>query len=144
MVLSVSACYMPQTSLVSRQGSQWNWDDEHGQAYEKAKRSLKRSPMRAHFDAAAPVELECDSSSQDALGAALIQRGRPVYFASRSSCTAAFAKSTTGHSARSSFVFSRPIRFVVRCRSSHFSQNIAGRLNLPELSVRTGRISHSL
>ncbi|XP_018495621.1 uncharacterized protein K02A2.6-like [Galendromus occidentalis] len=65
-----------------RSGREWEWGAPQKDAFERATTMVSRSPILAFFDVEKEVEIECDAS-KDGLGAALIQEGRPVYFASR-------------------------------------------------------------
>ncbi|CAG9088221.1 unnamed protein product [Plutella xylostella] len=59
----------------------WVWEAAHSAAVAALKAALVAAPVLALYDAAAPVLLSVDASSQ-ALGAVLLQGGRPVEFAS--------------------------------------------------------------
>ena len=52
-------------------------------SFKKVKEMITTTPMLAYFDAEKDLKLQVDSS-QDGLGAALMQEGRPFEFASRS------------------------------------------------------------
>ena len=65
-----------------RKETQWRWTQEHGESFRRATELVAHNPSLAFFDPAKPVEVVCDAS-KNGLGAALVQEGRPVYFASR-------------------------------------------------------------
>lgn len=62
------------------------WDQPQTDAFEKMKQVITQTPVLAYFDPSKPVTLECDSSKYGA-GAALLQDGRPVAFASKTLTT---------------------------------------------------------
>ena len=55
----------------------WDWNFEQGTAFKKIKESLVKAPVLAFFDERQDTTLQCDAS-QTALGAALLQNGRPA------------------------------------------------------------------
>lgn len=60
----------------------WHWNSCHEQAFEKIKSMICQSPVLKYFDHTQQITLQCDAS-QGGLGAALLQEGRPVAYASR-------------------------------------------------------------
>lgn len=60
----------------------WDWNVEQENAFVKIKLAMQSTPVLIYYDVNAPVTLSVDASSQ-ALGAVLLQRGRPVAYASR-------------------------------------------------------------
>ena len=60
----------------------WDWNFEQETAFKKIKESLVKAPVLAFFDERQDTTLQCDAS-QTALGAALLQNGRPVAYSSR-------------------------------------------------------------
>ncbi|CAH2226702.1 jg3211, partial [Pararge aegeria aegeria] len=70
----------PLRSLL-RKGIEWYWDSNHAAAVSALKEALCRAPVLALYSADEPVLLTVDASAS-ALGAALLQAGRPVEFAS--------------------------------------------------------------
>ena len=60
----------------------WDWNFEQETAFQKIKESLVKAPVLAFFDERQDTTLQCDAS-QTALGAALLQNGRPVAYTSR-------------------------------------------------------------
>ncbi|XP_013140043.1 PREDICTED: uncharacterized protein K02A2.6-like, partial [Papilio polytes] len=64
-----------------KKDSEWCWDGVHEAAVARVKRLLSEAPVLALYEARAPVLVSVDASAR-ALGAVLLQRGRPVEFAS--------------------------------------------------------------
>lgn len=69
------------TSLL-RKGSEWRWEESESAAFERLKEAVTGAGVLALYDPARPVVLSVDAS-RDALGAVLLQGGRPVEYASR-------------------------------------------------------------
>jgi RNase H-like domain found in reverse transcriptase/Reverse transcriptase (RNA-dependent DNA polymerase) len=67
--------------------NEFRWEDRHQRAFEQLKRMIMTPPVLRYFDPTAPLILECDAS-QSGLGAALIQQGKVVEFASRAMSSA--------------------------------------------------------
>ena len=61
----------------------WQWTDEQERAMTKIKDLTTKSPILAYYDPKAELVIECDAS-ETGLGAALLQKGRPIAYASRS------------------------------------------------------------
>ena len=59
------------------------WSPECEDAFSKTKKMLSEAPVSAYFDPTKDVVLQVDSS-KDAVGAVILQDGRPVEYASRS------------------------------------------------------------
>lgn len=64
-----------------RKDSEWVWEQHHTDAVDKLKGKLSRAPVLALYSLEAPVVVSVDASSC-AVGAVLLQEGRPVEFAS--------------------------------------------------------------
>lgn len=62
--------------------NEYRWDSRHQLAFERLKQMLTTAPVLQYFVDAKPVVIECDAS-QSGLGAALLQDGKVVEFASR-------------------------------------------------------------
>ena len=60
----------------------WKWMPHHQAAFEKLKNVLTCAPVLQYFDVKSPVVITCDAS-QHGLGAACLQNGRPIAYASR-------------------------------------------------------------
>ena len=61
----------------------FEWSDDHQHAFVKLKGAISEQALVAFYDSTKPIALEVDAS-QKGLGAALIQEGRPIAFASKS------------------------------------------------------------
>ena len=64
----------------------WHWDSNHQQAFETLKNDLCNPPSLSYFDPDKAVTLTCDAS-KFGLGAACLQEGKPIAFASRALTT---------------------------------------------------------
>lgn len=60
----------------------WCWFQQHQEAFERLKACLSSPPVLAYYNVKEPVTLTCDASCYG-LGAACLQNGRPIAFASR-------------------------------------------------------------
>ena len=60
----------------------WTWDKPQEEAFETIKNSLTSAPVLKLYNSREPVALQVDAS-QNGLGAALLQDGKPVAYASR-------------------------------------------------------------
>ena len=58
------------------------WDANHEKEFKDLKHDISSTPTLAYYDVSKPVTLTCDASKQG-LGAACLQKGQPVAFASR-------------------------------------------------------------
>lgn len=70
----------PLRSLLKK-GVEWTWDATHDSVVSQLKQALCTAPVLALYSVEKPVLLSVDASSK-ALGAVLLQEGRPVEFAS--------------------------------------------------------------
>ena len=61
----------------------FNWNKDCQNALDKIKHLISEAPVLAYFDPNLEIEIQCDSS-QDGLGAVLIQKGKPLEYRSRS------------------------------------------------------------
>ena len=61
---------------------EWVWDSTHQTAVEALKKAVSSAPVLRYYDLKEEVFLQCDASQSD-LGAALMQGGQPVAYASR-------------------------------------------------------------
>ena len=83
------AQYIPNESAITeplrellKKDAEWAWHPEHDKAIENMKAVLTNKPVLAFFDVKQPVNIQTDAS-QSGLGACLMQRGKPVAYASR-------------------------------------------------------------
>ena len=65
-----------------RAGVEWDWNAEHKAAFEELKQTIHEDMKLRYFSPNDPFELEVDASLLG-LGAALIQDGKPIAFASK-------------------------------------------------------------
>ena len=61
----------------------FNWNEDCQKAMDKIKHLISEAPVLAYFDPNLEIEIQCDSS-QDGLGAVLMQKGKPLEYRSRS------------------------------------------------------------
>lgn len=61
---------------------EWSWTNVHDESFIKIKTLISTSTALVPFDFKKNIEIQCDSS-KDAIGACLLQEGRPVAFISR-------------------------------------------------------------
>ena len=62
--------------------AEWNWSEEQEHAFNDVKRLVKCAPVLSYYDPSKDLVIECDASSKG-LGAALLQDGKPLEYASR-------------------------------------------------------------
>ena len=60
----------------------WCWDSLQEKAQNDVKSLIVSAPVLAYYKSTEVVEIQCDSS-QSGLGAALVQNGHPIAYASR-------------------------------------------------------------
>ena len=68
---------------LTRKDTEWTWSEEQDKAFNEVKRLVSQAPVLSYYQPDQPLSIQCDAS-QKGLGAALIQDGRPVAYASRS------------------------------------------------------------
>ena len=69
--------------LLTSEKMEWQWDHEQNDAFKRLKRALTTAPLLGFFDNSCEnTTVQCDAS-QKALGAVLMQNGRPICFGSR-------------------------------------------------------------
>ena len=62
--------------------ARWCWSDVQEKAWSKVKNLISTAPVLANYRTTEALEIQCDSS-QSGLGAALLQNGQPIAYASR-------------------------------------------------------------
>ena len=67
---------------LTQQDSPWTWDHPQQAAFEKLKEAVSRTPDLRYYNLKEEDTLQCDAS-QSGLGAAVLQGGQPVAYASR-------------------------------------------------------------
>lgn len=80
-VPNLSDVTAPLRKLLTKE-VEWVWDAEQEEAFQKIKGLMMSPPILIYYDVNAPVTLSVDASSH-ALGAVLLQQGRPVAYASK-------------------------------------------------------------
>lgn len=61
---------------------EFEWKEHHAQAFDKVKQLITQAPVLSYYDQDKELTLQCDAS-QGGLGAAIMQNGAPVAYASR-------------------------------------------------------------
>ena len=67
--------------VLTRQHTDWNWSKDCEDAFKTVMKKITTAPMLAYFNAEKELVLQVDSS-QDGLGVALMQEGKPIEYAS--------------------------------------------------------------
>ena len=67
---------------LEKKGVHFTWSPDHQQSFEEIKALVKENMLLAYYDRKLPVTLQCDYS-ENGIGVALVQEGRPVQFASK-------------------------------------------------------------
>ena len=65
-----------------RKDTQWHWSEEQDSAFQKIQHMVTQAPVLSYYDPCSELTIQCDAS-QGGLGAALLQNGRPIEYASR-------------------------------------------------------------
>lgn len=60
----------------------WCWLETHEKAWNEVRSLIATTPVLAYYKPAEKLEIQCDSS-QNGLGAALMQNSHPIAYASR-------------------------------------------------------------
>ena len=68
---------------LTRKDAERTWSEEQGKAFNEVKRLVSQAPVLSYYQPDRPLSIQCDAS-QKGLGAALLQNGRPIAYASRS------------------------------------------------------------
>lgn len=83
------AKFLPRLSKVSEplrklteKDIEFSWEFQQSKAFEEILQLVTQSPVLKYYNVQEPVTLQCDASSYG-LGAALLQKGQPIAFASR-------------------------------------------------------------
>lgn len=77
----VADCMEPIRKL-TRKDASWEWSQEQESAFQEIKRLVTTAPVLSYYNPEESLEVQCDAS-QKGLGAALLQKGKPVAYASR-------------------------------------------------------------
>ena len=83
------ARFLPQLSdamaplrALLKEDVDWDWNATHDKAFEHIKQLLTKAPVLAYYNPTAELSIECDAS-HSGLGAALLQKGQPLAYISR-------------------------------------------------------------
>lgn len=76
----LSELTLPLRTLI-RHDVAWQWDAQHDACVKAVKETVQKQPVLRHFDQSEEVTLSVDSS-QEGLGAVILQNGQPVEYAS--------------------------------------------------------------
>lgn len=76
------ADHMEPICCLTRQDTEFNWTEEQENAFREVKHILTTAPVLSYYDPKAKLEIQCDASKKG-LGAALLQRGKPITYTSR-------------------------------------------------------------
>ena len=93
-LINYLAQYIPNESAITeslrellKKDAEWDWQPEYDKAIESLKNVLTSKPVLAFYDVNEPVTIQADAS-QSGLGACLMQKGKPVAYASRAMTSA--------------------------------------------------------
>ena len=67
---------------LTRKDTQWHRSEEQDSAFQKIQHMVTQAPVLSYYDPCSELTIQCDAS-QGGLGAALLQNGRPIEYASR-------------------------------------------------------------
>ena len=67
---------------LTRKEIPWQWQHEHDAAFERVKELVTQAPLLKYYNPEEELTVQCDASEKG-LGAALMQNGQPIAFASR-------------------------------------------------------------
>ena len=84
------AQYIPNESAITeplKKDAEWDWQPEHDKAIKRLKAVPTSKPALAFYDVIEPVTIQSDAS-QSGLGACIMQKGKPVVYASRAMTSA--------------------------------------------------------
>jgi len=83
------AKFLPKLSEVmepirrlTRKDTPWEWSTEQDKAFQTVQKLVTEAPVLSYYDPSKELTIQCDAS-QSGLGAALLQNGRPIEYASR-------------------------------------------------------------
>ena len=66
----------------TRKYVEWQWAEEQDKSFEEVKKLVTAAPILSYYDPKEELVIQCDAS-QKRLGAALLQKGKPIAYASR-------------------------------------------------------------
>ena len=68
---------------LTRRDTEWQWTEEQENTFIEVKKLVTVAPILSYYDPKEELVIQCDAS-QKGLGAALLQKGKPIAYASRS------------------------------------------------------------
>ena len=68
---------------LTRRDTEWQWTEEQENSFKEVKKLVTAAPILSYYDPKEELVIQCDAS-QKGLGAALLQKGKPIAYASRS------------------------------------------------------------
>ncbi|KAL1447741.1 hypothetical protein WDU94_005516 [Cyamophila willieti] len=84
------ASYLPNMSekcsnlrKLLKKNNLWCWEDIHSKEFNELKQLICNAPILSYYDVRKPIVLTVDSS-KDAVGACILQEGKPIAYASKS------------------------------------------------------------
>ena len=100
---------------LTQEDTEWIWDQPQKEAFETLKKAVSSTPVLRYYNLKEDVTLQCDASPTG-LGAALMQNGQPVAYASRA---------LTSAESRYAQIEKELLAIVYAC--DHFEPHIYGR-----------------
>ena len=76
------ADHMEPIRQLTRQDKEFNWTEEQENAFREVKHLVTTAPVLSYYDPKAELEIQCDARKKG-LGAALLQRGKPIAYTRR-------------------------------------------------------------
>ena len=67
---------------LTRKDAEWQWTEEQDKSFGEVKKLVTAAPILSYYDPKEELVIQCDAS-QKGLGAALLQKGKPIAYASR-------------------------------------------------------------
>ena len=73
---------MRPITILTHKDIEWSWGEPQDKAFNQLKKLLTEAPVLGYYDPNADLVIQCDASAYG-IGAALMQRGNPLAYASR-------------------------------------------------------------
>lgn len=88
-MLTYLAKFIPNLSIEAeplreliKQDQEWKWKEEHQKCWDRLKKLATTTPVLQYYDIDTPIQLQVDAS-KSGMGAVLMQKGRPITYASK-------------------------------------------------------------